>query len=83
MSAVASHPVAGLVAELLAADGPRAVYQPVVRLPERRVVAYEAVAAGRSAPRSSRPARCSAPPPARTSSASSTSPAASPRCAGR
>jgi EAL domain-containing protein (putative c-di-GMP-specific phosphodiesterase class I) len=46
MSAVASHPVAGLVAELLAADGPRAVYQPVVRLPERRVVAYEALARG-------------------------------------
>jgi len=36
----------GAVAALLASRGPRALYQPVVRLPERRVVAYEALARG-------------------------------------
>jgi EAL domain-containing protein (putative c-di-GMP-specific phosphodiesterase class I) len=46
MSALASPPAAALVAELLATGGPRAVFQPVVRLPERRVVAYEALARG-------------------------------------
>ena len=34
------------LADLLAAGGPRAVYQPIVTLPDRRVVAYEALARG-------------------------------------
>ena len=34
------------LAELLATGGPRAVYQPIVTLPQRRVVAYEALARG-------------------------------------
>jgi EAL domain-containing protein (putative c-di-GMP-specific phosphodiesterase class I) len=46
MSALASAPTLSLIAELLASGGARAVYQPVVRLPERRVVAYEALARG-------------------------------------
>jgi EAL domain-containing protein (putative c-di-GMP-specific phosphodiesterase class I) len=45
MSALATAPAAPLAA-LLAGDGARSVYQPVVRLPERRVVAYEALARG-------------------------------------
>jgi EAL domain-containing protein (putative c-di-GMP-specific phosphodiesterase class I) len=49
MSALASAPpIAPVapVAALLAGGGARAVYQPVVRLPERRVVAYEALGRG-------------------------------------
>jgi EAL domain-containing protein (putative c-di-GMP-specific phosphodiesterase class I) len=46
MSALASAPTLSPIAELLATGGARAVYQPVVRLPERRVVAYEALARG-------------------------------------
>jgi EAL domain-containing protein (putative c-di-GMP-specific phosphodiesterase class I) len=46
MSALASVPTSSAIAELLAIGGARAVYQPVVRLPERRVVAYEALARG-------------------------------------
>src|SRR6187200_3308674 len=46
MSALAFAPPAASIADLLAAGGARAVYQPVVRLPERRVVAYEALARG-------------------------------------
>jgi EAL domain-containing protein (putative c-di-GMP-specific phosphodiesterase class I) len=43
--AAAALPQAPL-ADLLAGGGPRAVYQPIVTLPERRVVAYEALARG-------------------------------------
>src|SRR4051812_46435734 len=46
MSALASAPSVSPLAALLAAGGARSVYQPVVRLPERRVVAYEALARG-------------------------------------
>ena len=46
MPALAFAPPAASIADLLAAGGARAVYQPVVRLPERRVVAYEALARG-------------------------------------
>jgi EAL domain-containing protein (putative c-di-GMP-specific phosphodiesterase class I) len=46
MSITAPSSPTGPVAALLASRGPRAVYQPVVRLPERRVVAYEALARG-------------------------------------
>jgi EAL domain-containing protein (putative c-di-GMP-specific phosphodiesterase class I) len=46
MSALASAPPVSPLAALLAAGGARSVYQPVVRLPERRVVAYEALARG-------------------------------------
>src|SRR4051794_15050358 len=46
MSALASAPPTPPIAALLAAGGARAVYQPVVRLPERSVVAYEALGRG-------------------------------------
>jgi len=46
MSALASPSTASPLAELLAAGGVRSVYQPVVALPDRRVVAYEALARG-------------------------------------
>src|SRR6188472_4163052 len=46
MSALASSSTASPLAELLAAGGVRSVYQPVVALPDRRVVAYEALARG-------------------------------------
>ncbi|MEA2384755.1 MAG: hypothetical protein QOH72_4726 [Solirubrobacteraceae bacterium] len=46
MSALASAPRISPIAALLAEGGARSVYQPVVRFPERRVVAYEALARG-------------------------------------
>jgi len=46
MSALASAPSIATIAALLAEGGARAVYQPIVRLPERRVVAYEALGRG-------------------------------------
>jgi EAL domain-containing protein (putative c-di-GMP-specific phosphodiesterase class I) len=45
MSAVVP-PIPAPLAALLANGGARAAYQPVVRLPGRRVVAYEALARG-------------------------------------
>jgi EAL domain-containing protein (putative c-di-GMP-specific phosphodiesterase class I) len=47
MSALASpSTTASPLADILAAGGVRSVYQPVVALPDRRVVAYEALARG-------------------------------------
>src|SRR4051812_18545466 len=46
MSALAPAPPISSIAALLADGGARSVYQPIVRLPERRVVAYEALARG-------------------------------------
>jgi EAL domain-containing protein (putative c-di-GMP-specific phosphodiesterase class I) len=46
MSATAPSVSLGPIAELIAGEGPRAVYQPVVSLPDRAVVAYESLARG-------------------------------------
>ncbi len=46
MSALASPSTTAPLADLLAAGGVRSVYQPVVALPDRRVLAYEALARG-------------------------------------
>jgi EAL domain-containing protein (putative c-di-GMP-specific phosphodiesterase class I) len=42
----AAAPPQALLADLLATGGPRAVYQPIVTIPDRRVVAHEALARG-------------------------------------